>query len=57
MKIDFQFDTQYGMFSDALHLEDGVNYTNEEIEAIKQKRLANWISIIEASAQQSVVQE
>lgn len=48
MKIDFQFDTQYGRFCDALHLPDDHTLTDEEIEAMKQQRLTNWIAVIEA---------
>jgi hypothetical protein len=48
MKIDFQFDTQYGRFCDALHLPDDHTYTETEIEAMKQQRLTNWIAVIEA---------
>jgi len=48
MKIDFFFDTQYGTFSDALFFEDDVIPSDDEIEAMKQQRLANWIAIITA---------
>ena len=46
MKIDFSFDTQYGNFSDAIHLPDDHNFTDDEIEAMKQQRLNNWIAIV-----------
>ena len=48
MKIDFQFDTQYGRFCDALHLPEDHTYTEAEIEAMKQQRLTNWIAVIES---------
>jgi len=48
MKIDFSFPSQYGTFSDALHLEDNHAFTNVEIEAMKQQRFDNWIAIITA---------
>jgi hypothetical protein len=47
MKIDFSFPTQYGTFSDALHLPDDVTYTDEQIEAMKQERVQNWVNHIE----------
>lgn len=46
-KIDFQFVTQYGTFSDALNLPDDVVFTDEELEAMKQERVNNWVRAIE----------
>lgn len=43
MKIDFEFDSEYGVFRDALHLPDDVTYTEAEIDAMKQARFDNWI--------------
>ena len=48
MKIDFQFETQYGKFCDALHFEDGAIPSDEDIEDMKQQRLNNWIAVITA---------
>jgi len=47
MKINFQFETQYGKFSDALYLPDDHAFTEAEIEAMKQERLNAWINFIE----------
>lgn len=46
MKIDFFFDTQYGKFCDALHLPDDHTLTDEEIQAMKQQRVDNWIAVV-----------
>ena len=46
MKIDFEFDTPHGIFRDALHLPDDHAMTNQEIEAIKQQRVNDWIAIV-----------
>lgn len=46
MKIDFQFDTPYGLFSDALHFEDDELLTEEIIESMKQERLDNWLALV-----------
>jgi hypothetical protein len=46
MKIEFSIETEYGTYTDALNLPDDVTYTDEEIEAMKQERVANWISIL-----------
>lgn len=47
MKIDFQFDSKYGIFSDALYFEDDAVPDEATIEAMKQERFNNWIFIIE----------
>ena len=47
MKIDFEFTTQYGVFRDALYLDDNHQLTDAEINALKQERLDNWLFILE----------
>lgn len=47
-KIDFEFDTPYGLFRDALHLPDDHNLPPEQIEAMKAERRDNWIAIVTA---------
>ena len=51
IKIDFEFQTQYGVYRDALYLEDNHSFTEQEIEAMKQERLSNWIAIITTLAE------
>lgn len=46
-KVDFEFTTPYGVFRDALHLDDGHSHTDEQIAAMKQERLDNWLFAIE----------
>lgn len=48
MKIDFEFDTQYGVFRDALHLPDDHGLSETEIETMKQERLNNWLAVVSA---------
>ena len=48
MKIDFSFSSQYGRFSDALHLPDDHGLSDEQIETMKQQRFDNWIDVITA---------
>jgi len=56
MKIDFEFETDYGVYRDALHLPDDHNFTAAEIEALKQQRVDNWIAIVSAPpAEETVV--
>lgn len=47
MKIDFEFETPYGKFADALWFPDGEDLpADAEIEAMKQQRLDNWILLV-----------
>ena len=57
MKIDFEFDSQYGVFRDALHLPDDHGMTDDEIQAMKQQRFDNWIAIVTAPPAEEVVEE
>lgn len=47
IKIDFEFSTPYGPFRDALHLPADHGLSDEELEALKQERLSNWILAVE----------
>lgn len=57
IKIDFEFNTQYGIFRDAIYIPENHSYSIEEIENIKQQRLNNWISIVDGSTVQDVGDE
>jgi hypothetical protein len=47
MKIDFEYNTIYGKYSDALIFEEGQPIpSSKEIETLKLKRLNNWIELI-----------
>ena len=48
MKIDFEFDSTYGVFRDALHLPDDHTFTDTEISTMKQQRFDNWIAVVTA---------
>ena len=50
IKIDFEFESKYGVFRDAINLPDDHGMTDEQIAAMKQQRFDNWIAIIEAPA-------
>ena len=56
IKIDFEFDSQYGVFRDALHLPDDHGMTEAEIQAMKQQRFDNWIAIVTAPPVESPVE-
>ena len=58
MKIDFEFDTPHGVFRDALHLPDDHTFTDDEIQAMKQQRVDNWIAVVTAPpAEETPIQE
>jgi hypothetical protein len=46
-KIDFSFETKYGVFRDALYLPEGHTYTQEQIAAMQTERLNNWLFAVE----------
>jgi hypothetical protein len=47
IKIDFEFESKYGVFRDAIHLPEDHGMTEEQIAAMKQQRFDNWIAVIE----------
>ena len=48
IKIDFEFDSSYGVFRDALHLPEDHTFTDAEIQAMKQERYDNWWAAVNA---------
>jgi hypothetical protein len=46
IKIDFEFQTEFGLFRDALHLPDNHGLSDEQINALKVERRDNWLSIV-----------
>jgi len=44
--IEFEFETQYGVFRDALILPDDHGSSEKDLSAMKQQRLDNWIAFI-----------
>lgn len=47
IKIDFEYTTKYGVFRDALYLQEDHSFSDADIDAMKQDRLNNWINHIE----------
>lgn len=48
MKIDFEFETPYGKFADALWFSDEeLTPSDTEIEILKQQRLNKWLAIFD----------
>lgn len=48
IRIIFDVDTPYGVYRDALHLPPDHTLSQEEIDAMKQARVDNWIALITA---------
>lgn len=48
MKIDFEYQTNHGLFRDALHLPDDHSFTEAEIEVMKEQRRDAWIAVVTA---------
>jgi hypothetical protein len=46
-KIDFEQETRHGMYRDAITLPDGHTFTQEQIEAMKQQRVDNWVAYMD----------
>jgi hypothetical protein len=45
-KIDFEFDSPYGVFRDALYFEEDQVPDAATVEAAKQERFNNWLAIV-----------
>ena len=46
MKIDFEFETQYGRFRDSLTLPENIVYGEDAIQAMKEQRRDRWIEFV-----------
>ena len=53
IKIDFEFQTDFGLFRDALHLPDDHGLSDEQIESLKVERRDNWLAIVTAPSVES----
>lgn len=47
IKIDFEFESNYGVYRDALYLDNDNSLTEQEIEALKLERFNNWVYAVE----------
>lgn len=53
MGIDFEFQTEFGVFRDSLNLPDGEEFSEEEIEEMKRQRVNNWLAIVRNPSQEA----
>ena len=54
IKIDFEFDSSYGVFRDALHLPEDHVFTDAQIQAMKQERYDSWWAVVNAPSAETV---
>lgn len=54
IKIDFEFETQYGIYRDALYVPEDNQFTATEIEDMKQQRLGVWLNAVETMSQEII---
>jgi hypothetical protein len=47
IKIDFEQETRHGTYRDAITLPDDHTFTLEQIEAMKQQRVDNWVAYMD----------
>ena len=46
MIIDFEFNTEHGVFRDSIHLPENHGLSDVEIDLIKQERLSSWLLLL-----------
>ena len=52
MQIRFEFDTEYGVYKDALNLEDDHAFSEAELADMKQARVDKWIAALNAPTEE-----
>ena len=51
VKIDFEFDSEHGVYRDAIVLDENHGLSDSQIEEMKQARFDNWKAHIEAASE------
>ncbi len=51
IRIDFEFTTMYGVYRDALYLPADHGLSQEQITAMQQERVNNWMALIASMAE------
>ena len=51
VKIEFEFETEFGTYKDALYFEEGAVPSDAEVEVMKQSRVDNWMLMVDPSNQ------
>jgi hypothetical protein len=56
--FNFEFDCEYGVFKDAIVLDDNIIISDDDLQLMKQKRFDDWYAIVTApSEEEQPVQE
>jgi len=51
MVIEFEFETEFGLFKDALHFAGDLLPSEQEVEAMKVGRRDNWVAAVKAASE------
>ena len=46
IKIDFEFQTEHGVFRDAIHLPENHGLSDQQINVMKEQRRDNWVALV-----------
>ncbi len=57
IKIDFEITKNRMTLKDAIHLPKNHQYTEAQIEAMKQKRFDDWYAIVTAPQEEETVEQ
>lgn len=55
--IEFEIESEHGIFRDAIVLPDDHGMTDEQIDAMKQARFQNWAATVSASGNDVPVED
>jgi hypothetical protein len=56
-KIDFEIDSSFGKYRDAIVLFDGQTMTDAEIEAMKQERFDRWLDLVSNPPEEQIEEQ
>ena len=57
MIIVVEFATPHGVYRDAIHLPDNHTFTESEIQLMKEKRIDDWLAVVNAVPEETTVSE
>jgi hypothetical protein len=56
VKIEFEFDSEYGTFRDCIVLPDNHNMSEAQIDAIKQQRFDAWLESVQPVEEEEAIE-
>lgn len=57
MIIALEFPTPHGVYRDAIHLPDDHTFTESEIQLMKEKRVDDWLAVVNAVPEETAISE